>query len=250
MMTIIRALGFACLLMAAAPPASFAAGLTIMAEDAAPPFSRADGTGFANDVVRAAFKAAGIDVTFDVVPYARCKKDTEDGKVAACFGMSWYSGVERSIVFSDQPVFLVHADVFLLRGASGVSRAEDLTPGKVVGIVNEYEYPDVVYGLRRNGIVLQAANDDITNLKLLARGRLDAAIVMTNDLVPQLQKAIQAGVAPQVAYAFRLGQEEAYVGFSRKNPQGETARRSFNQGYRRILADGTVDALRRKWAGQ
>jgi len=65
-----------------------------------------------------------------------------------------------------------------------------------------------------------------------------------------LQKAIQAGVAPQVAYAFRLGQEEAYVGFSRKNPQGETARRSFNQGYRRILADGTVDALRRKWAGQ
>jgi ABC-type amino acid transport substrate-binding protein len=237
-------------MFAANSGASFAADLTIMAEDAAPPFSLADGTGFANDIVRAAFKAAGIDVALDVVPYARCKKDAEDGKVPACFGMSWYQGMEKSIVFSDEPIFRVHADVFLARGTLGISRPDDLTGRKVVGIVNEYEYPEAVYNLRRNGIVLQAGTDDITNLKLLARGRLDAVIVMTNDVVPQLQKAIQAGVATQVTYAFRLGGEDAYVGFSRKNPQGEAARRSFNDGYRRILADGSVDALRRKWVGQ
>src|ERR1051326_3311348 len=248
MMTLWNALALACLFTAAGSPASFAADLTVMAEDGRPPFSRADGTGFANDVVRAAFKAAGIDVALDVVPYARCKKDAEDGKVPACFGMSWYQGVEKSIVFSDQPIFTVHADVFLARGTAGVARAEDLRAGSVAGIVNEYEYPDAVYNLRRSGIVLQAANDDITNLKLLARKRLDAAIIMTNDLVPQTQKAVQAGVALQVAYAFRLGQEDAYVGFSRKPPRGEAARRSFNEGYKRILADGTVQALRRKWA--
>jgi len=249
-MTIRRALAVAFLFAAAWPQASPAADLTIMAEDAAPPFARADGTGFANDVVRAAFRAVGVDVAFDVVPYARCKKDAEDGKVPACFGMSWYNGVEKSVVFSDQPIFLVHADVFLARGSLGVSRVEDLSGGTVIGIVNEYEYPDAVYNLRRSGIVLQAANDDITNLKLLARGRLNAAIVMTNDLVPQLEKAVQAGVAPQVSYAFRLGGEEAYVGFSRKHPQGEAARRNFNEGYKRILADGTVEALRRKWTAQ
>jgi ABC-type amino acid transport substrate-binding protein len=249
-MTLNKALGLACLLVAAGSPASFAADLTIMAEDAAPPFSRADGTGFANDVVRAAFKAAGIDVALDVVPYARCKKDAEDGKVPACFSMSGYQGMERSIVFSDQPVITVYSDVFLVRGTVGVSRAEDLRAGSVIGIVNEYEYPDAVYNLRRSGIVLQSGNDDITNLKLLARKRLDAAIIMTNDLVPQLQKPVQAGVAPQVAYAFRLGKEDGYVGFSRKHPQGEAARRSFNEGYKRILADRTVDALRRKWSAQ
>jgi ABC-type amino acid transport substrate-binding protein len=249
-MTLSKALGLACVLMAAGPPQSFAADLTIMAEDAAPPFSRADGAGFANDVVRAAFKAAGLDVALDVVPYARCKKDTEDGKVAGCFGMSWYKGVENSIVFSDQPIFRVHADVFVARGAPGIKRAEDLTRGKVVGIINQYEYPDAVYDLRRNGVVLQPANDDSTNLKLLARGRLDAAIVMTNDLLPQLQKASEAGVAREVTYAFRLGFEDSYLGFSRKHPKGESARRSFNEGYKRILADGTVQALQRKWAAQ
>ena len=249
-MTQRKALALACLLMAAGSPASLAADLTIMAEDAAPPFSQADGTGFANDVVHAAFRAVGIDVALDVVPYARCKKDAEDGKVPACFSMSWYQGVEKSIVFADQPIFRVYADVFLARGTVGISRAEDFTGGKTVGIVNEYEYPDAVYNLRRSGIVLQAANDDTTNLKLLARGRIDAAIIMTNDLLPQSQKAIEAGVAPQVVYAFRLGLEDGYLGFSRKHPQGEAARRSFNEGYKRILADGTVEALRRKWAAQ
>jgi ABC-type amino acid transport substrate-binding protein len=249
MMNFSKALGLACLLIGASPSGSFAADLTIMAEDAAPPFSHADGTGFANDLVRAAFRAAGVDVALDVVPYARCKKDAADGKVPACFGMSWYQGVERSVIFSDQPIFRVHADVFLARDA-GISRVEDLARGTVVGIVNEYEYPDAVYNLRRNGVVLQAGNDDLVNLKLLARGRIGAAIVMTNDLVPHLQKAIQAGVEPQVVYAFRLGFEDAYVGFSRKHPQGETARRSFNAGYKRIMADGTVDLLRRKWAAQ
>ena len=254
-MTLRKALGLASLLVAAGlmlagPPASFAADLIIMAEDAAPPFSRADGTGFANDLVRAAFRAVGVDVALDVVPYARCKKDVEDGKVSACFGMSWYQGVEKSVVFSDQPIFLVHADVFLARGTAGISRAEDLTTGKIIGIVNEYEYPDAVYNLRRNGAVLQPGKDDITNLRLLARGRLDAVVVMTNDLVPQLQKAIQAGVVQQVTYAFRLGEEQAYLGFSRKHPQGEAARRSFNEGYKRILADGTIETLRRKWSAQ
>ena len=246
----VRDVALAFLVVGAICDASFAADLTIMAEDAAQPFSRPDGTGFANDVVRAAFRAAGIDVALDVVPYARCKKEAEDGKVAGCFGMSWYKGVEKSVVFADKPIFRVYADVFLNRGAAGIRRPEDLTGPKLVGIVNEYEYPNVVYNLRNNGVVLQAANDDNTNLRLLARGRLDAAIVMTNDLVPQAQKAVEAGVAREVVPAFRLGFEDSYVGFSVKHRQGESARRSFNAGYGRILADGTVEALRRKWTAQ
>jgi ABC-type amino acid transport substrate-binding protein len=221
-----------------------------MAEDAAPPFSRADGTGFANDLVKAAFKAGGIDAALDVVPYARCKKDAEDGKVAGCFSMSWYKGMEKSIAFSDKPIFRVYADVFLNRRAAGIQRPQDLYGPKVVGIVNEYEYPDDVYKLRNAGVILQSANDDLTNLRLLARGRLDAAIIMTNDLVPQLQKATQAGVASDVVPAFRLGFEDGYLGFSLKHRQGQLARQSFNEGYKRILADGTVEALRRKWAAQ
>lgn len=245
-----RAMGAAFgVLLAALPLPCMAADLTIMAEDAAEPFSRADGTGYANDLVKAAFHAAGVEIAFDVVPYARCKKDAEDGKVAACFSMSWYRGVEQTVAFSSLPVLHVYADIFLNRKSPApIARLDDIGRGAVVGIVNAYEYPGEILELRRKGVVLQRAPNDLANLKMLARGRLDAAIIMTNDLMPRAQKARDAGVEAEVRYAFRGGFENGYVGFSRKHPQGETARRQFDAGYKTILADGTAETIRRRWA--
>ena len=243
----IDAKALACLLLLLSP-ACEAADLTIMAEDAAPPFSGPDGKGFANDLVVAAFRAVGVAVALDVVPYARCKRDAQNGRVPACFSMSWYPGVETAIVFSKRPVFEVYADVFVSRKTSGRIRTlADIGKGAVVGLVNEYEYPDPVGGLKRGGAVFQLAPNDSANLKMLARERLDVAIVMTNDFQPTAQKAIDAGVVSEVSYAFRAGVEQAYVGFSLKHPLGERTRQQFDAGYERIIADGTVAALKRKW---
>jgi ABC-type amino acid transport substrate-binding protein len=176
------------------PMECLAADLTIMAEDAAPPFSQADGTGYANEVVKAAFRAAGVDVALDVVPYARCKRDVADGKVPACFAMSWYKGVEAVVTFSQEPIFQVYADVFVPRKSAGRStQMADFGRGTTIGIVNEYEYPDEIYALRSNGAALQASANDLANLKMLAAGRIDAAVVMTNDLVPQTSESGRSG---------------------------------------------------------
>ena len=239
---------FLAALLTALPVPSLAADLIIMAEDAAEPFSRADGTGYANDLVRAAFRAAGVEIQFDVVPYARCKKDVENAKVVACFSMSWYMGLEDKVAFSDLPIIQVYADVFLNRNSpSRVARIADIGKGAMVGIINRYEYPEAIYGLRRQGAVLQLSPNDRANLQMLARGRLDAAIVMTNDLEPLMQKALDSGVGSQVTYAFREGIEKGYVGFSKKIPGGELARQQFNDGYKKIIANGTVETIRRKW---
>lgn len=63
--------------------------LTIMVEDAAAPWSGSDGTGYANDVVVAAFKEMGVEIQLRVVPYSRCKYLVLSGQVTACFNMSW-----------------------------------------------------------------------------------------------------------------------------------------------------------------
>jgi polar amino acid transport system substrate-binding protein len=218
-----------------------------MVEDAAQPFSGPDGTGYANDVVKAAFQAAGVDLILDVVPYARCKREVESGGTAACFSMSSYPGVEKFVAFSKLPVFQVYADMFVNSQAS-IRKPSDIRPGMVVGIINQYEYPASIDRLRGAGAVLQPAANDNANLKMLALGRINAAIVMTNDLAPEGQKAIDAGVGKDVRYAFRAGIERSYVGFSQKNPQGPWAKAKFDAGYRRIAANGTLAALRRRWA--
>ena len=62
--------------------------LLIAVEDDADPWSLKDGTGYANDVVTAAFKAVTIDVQLRVMPYARCKRMAVNGEVVACFSTS------------------------------------------------------------------------------------------------------------------------------------------------------------------
>jgi ABC-type amino acid transport substrate-binding protein len=107
-----------------------------------------------------------------------------------------------------------------------------------------------IYRLRERGLTLQAAPDDFANLNMLAHGRLDGAIVMTNDLEPVARKAVAAGVARGVHYGRRFGAEKSYIGFSLRHPRGEWARRQFDTGYDRISRDGTLTAIRRKWTLQ
>jgi polar amino acid transport system substrate-binding protein len=229
-----------------APGAVQAASLTILAEDASEPFSRPDGSGYANDIVRAAFQAAHIDLKLDIVPYARCKRSLEQGATPACFAMSRAPDIRNNIVFSDQPIFEVYADVFRNRSQT-MSRAEDFRKGAVVGIVNAYEYPQAIYQLANRGVVLERDINESAILNMLARGRLDAAVVMTSDFLDGQRRLSTAGVAGSVAYAFRSGTMKSYIGFSLLNPQGELARKAFNDGYRIIVQNHIRDQIRAKW---
>ncbi len=225
-----------------------AAPLTIMAEDASEPFSRADGTGYANDIVRAAFKAAHVNVRLDIVPYARCKKSLESGDTPACFAMSWAPDIKGVVKFSDQPIYEVYADIFRnRRSASVITGIQDLRPGMVVGVVNGYEYPDAVDRLADHGIVLERGINELGILKMLASRRLDAAVVMTSDFSSPSQRLTAAGVTREVGFAFRSGVLKSYVGFSVRNPDGERARQAFNAGYRVIIQNHTRDMIRDAW---
>src|SRR5689334_4791671 len=81
--------------------------LEIYVENAADPFSRPDGTGYANDVVRAAFQSVGVRVKFTVVAYARCKYQVLSGQAAACVSMSWDPSFQGRVKFADTPLIMV-----------------------------------------------------------------------------------------------------------------------------------------------
>ncbi len=224
----------------AAAPGVRAAPLVIMVEDASEPFSRANGSGYANDLVRAAYKAAGVEVRLDIVPYARCKKSLEVAETPACFSMSWAPEFEGRIVFSDKPLFAVYADVFTRPGAK-------LGYGSVVGVVNGYEYPAGITGLAQRGIVFERNPDDVSILRMLARGRLDGAVVMTSEFESTPRRLAAAGVPDKVAFAWRGGSVASHIGFNPAHPRGEEARAAFNRGYAIILSNHERDRIRDGW---
>lgn len=225
--------------------------LIVAVEDAAEPFSAADGTGYANDVVTAAFRAAGVEIRLEVVPYARCKKMAMEGERAACVSMSWLNEFAGWLVFSERPIWAVHVEVF--QSVARPLRSPDaagLVPGTIVGVVNGYEYPDLVQTLARRGVVLDEAPSDAVNIRKLAEGRIDAAIVMANGLQPRDAKIVAAGESARVRHAFALGVEEAFAGFSLRHPRGPWAYVRFCEGFRRLQQGGELEAIRGKWFPQ
>ena len=239
----------ACVVLLAGAGAAAAAGprLRILVEDAASPWSNRAGDGYANDLVRAAFAAAGADVDLVVVPYARCKALVMQGGAVGCFSMSAAPELGSLVRFADKPLFSVTPKFYYntSRKVSARSVAE-LKPGMRVGIVHAYEYPPFVSQLAARGIIIETTRSDVANLRKLAAGRIDVALVMTDEMRSEELIERQADVH-NIAFAFQSAPMESFVGFSTAHPDGDAQRRRFNRGYQSITDNGTRQGIQAKW---
>jgi ABC-type amino acid transport substrate-binding protein len=155
--------------------------------------------------------------------------------------MSWVPQFKNRIVFSDHPLFAVHADVFTRPGSPA------LRYGSIVGIVNGYEYPKAIGDLTRRGVSFMRNIDEAASLRMLARGRLDAAVVMTSEFEKMPRRLAVTGVTDKVAFAWRGGVVQSYIGFNPAHPRGAEARAAFNRGYAIIRANHVRDRIRDDW---
>jgi ABC-type amino acid transport substrate-binding protein len=127
------------------------------------------------------------------------------------------------------------------------SEEAQLPVGTVIGVVSGYEYPPAVTALERRGVVLEPIASESANLKKLASGRIDAAVVNLDELKSARFLLRDAGVEGRVAPLFRSAELDAYIGFSEKNPRGPWARARFDEGFAAIERDGTLRRIMQQW---
>jgi polar amino acid transport system substrate-binding protein len=242
------ALGTLALVAAIPPRAPESETIDIGVEDAAAPWSQADGTGFANDVVRAAFSAVGVDIRMHVLPYARCKQHVVKGELVACVSMSPAPELTGVVRFSARPLFVFTCDFFERPDRPLARRIDELAPGTRVGTVHGYEYPpEMLEHLRRRRAVLEPAPTEEINLRKLAAGRLDAAVVNRDTVKSPDWVVARAGVSGKVRSVFRIGAMPGYIGFSLAHKNGTALADRFDAGYARIIASGEFDRIQRRW---
>ena len=223
--------------------------VVIAVEDDAAPWSRADGSGYANDLVVSAFKAVGVDVDLRVVPYARCKRMAVTGEVAGCFSMSPSPHFDKVLDLSARPLFTVNTGYFYnIAKPPRAKRQEDLPDHTVVGTVIGYEYPPILENLKQSGkIIFEESPSEDINLRKLAAGRIDLALVTYNEMKNPSALINQAGATGKVKATFLAGPMNSYIGFSRKHSQGTWAREQFDKGFAIISTNGTMKRLRATW---
>lgn len=230
---------------------SFAETIEIAAEDAAGPWGGKDGQGAGNEIVVAAFKAAGVTPKLLVSSYARAKTMTIEGSVAGCFSMAWEPELEGKVVFAKEPLYTPSAVFFKNKSNSFTAKAVSEIPEKtVVGTVIDYEYPEVVNSLKKRGIVFEEGYDEETNLKKLAQHRFPTAVAMVDELKSSDYLLQKVQLKDKVEVAFVASEQGSYVGFSLKHPQGKMAKAKFDQGYAIIKKNGTVARILKKWSNK
>jgi hypothetical protein len=103
-----------------------------------------------------------------------------------------------------------------------------------------------VHDLAARGVVLEATSSSVSNLRKLAAGRLDFAVVMTDPLRTIDLVERQAKV-DHVTLAFSSAPQGSYIGFCSTTEEGERQRRLFNAGWKIISHNGKRAELEAEW---
>lgn len=202
--------------------------------------------GITVELVTAAFRAVGVDVRLESVPYVRCMAQTRTGSLVACFNTTRTVLIENDYAWPARPMFEERFLIWALADApapraSGL-QVRDLE-GQAVAVTRGYEYGSEFDGNPR--IQRVVTSHDENNFRLLLRGRA------TYTLAPDINARLLFKRQPDLAGKFKVvGQLSAfgiYTAFSRRHPQSAEMLAAFDEGMKIIQANGTARAIQERW---
>ena len=151
--------------------------LLLAAEDSWPPFSRSDGEGISQQIIKAACASVGIQVEFVVVPYARALHMVKTREVDGAFNVTKQQSTLAEFSFGEEPLLRAPASFYYPSRSSldfkSISEVPDHT---VIALILGYEYGEVYESNRQRFREIRVSNQTQV-INLLLRNRVDMAIM-------------------------------------------------------------------------
>ena len=220
--------------------------LRIGAEDDWSPYSYVENgqaKGFAADIVRAAWAAAGVKVELVPLPYARCMKEVDNNVLAGCFDTLRDPRTEARYLWHKVPLFKARIAIYgTSKGLDKPVSFKDLY-GARIGVTNGYDYGAAF----DNDAAMQrdVAPSDIASLRKLVAGRIDSALVFDRVAESILRKN------PDLAAGIRqrgvLVEPSLYISFARNVPGIEGHIAKFDAGLEKIRKSGEYARIEARW---
>lgn len=209
-----------------------------------PPYTGSDlpKLGATTEVVRQAFKAAGMEIDLRFLPWKRAIAQADAGAAAAYYPgyhCEHKEGFTASNPIGEGPLGLAeHADAPISWKSIDDLGEQKLKIGTVRGYANTEEFD------KKSGtgwVRAIPANDDVTNLKKLLRRRIDAAVIdkFVLSYLVKTEPSLKSG-GEKLRFDERpLEQKTLFVCF-KDVADGRALRDRFNEGLARIDIDKTV----------
>jgi polar amino acid transport system substrate-binding protein len=219
--------------------------ITLVAEDDWHPYSaerNGQPIGMAVDIVRAAYQAAGVDVTLVSRPYGRCMAEVKAGKYAGCFDTSKDSATDVDYIYAKTPLFFATFGIYARADYQGVVTLQMLE-GEKVGLTSGY-----TYGILEDNpkIIRDYGPSDESNFRKLIAKRFDFAVIYTR-VGDALMTEHPADFIGKVKLVGTTETIPLYISFSKTHAQGERASELFDQGMVIIKSTGAYQKIEKKW---
>lgn len=202
--------------------------------------------GITVELVTAAYRAVGVEVKLESVPYVRCMAQTKAGTLTACFNTTRTVQIENDYAWPARPMFDERFLIWAVADApvprSGGLQVRDLE-GQPVAVTRGYEYGSEFDGNPR--IQRVVTSHDENNFRLLLRGR--AAYTLAPDINARLLFKRQPELAGKFKVVGQLSAFGIYTAFSRRHPQAAEMLVAFDEGMKIIQANGVARAIHERW---
>jgi polar amino acid transport system substrate-binding protein len=219
----------------------------IGAEDDWRPYSYVSGrepVGFAVDIVKAAWAAAGVTLELVPLPYARCMRMVDNGDLDGCFDTLRDARTEAQYRWHRQPLFKARIAIYgrTVGPNAPVIGPDDLL-GQRIGVTNGYDYGAKFDGDSR--MVRDVAVSDLASLRKLVAGRVDYALVY--DRVADRIADLHPELAPLFMQRGVLMEPLLYLSFNRKGDALKPLIAKFDRGLEQIRKSGEYARIEARW---
>lgn len=198
--------------------------------------------GIAVDIVRASYKAEGVDVKFDVINYDVGMEMVKDGKAIGCFDAPRTAEIEEVFLWHDEPLFPAKGYFYAAHGYQGrVSGIKDAA-GKKVGLTQGYGYGNLVEQDKK--MIKEYSKTDAILINKLLNRRLELIILYDKVADYLIAKLNAKGKIKQLGLSDSI---DLYIAFSKKHPDGKKNRDIFSNGFQKIKDNGIYQKIFDEW---
>lgn len=202
--------------------------------------------GYAVEITREIFSAAGFEPSYRTVPWARAVADTRDDRFQILIGVAPDESRE-ALLYPEEPVAL-NINVFFVRADNswrygGLQTLDNM----VVGVANDYIFGEPFdsynrqYARDTSRIHVLVSEDPVTQgLALLRMKRIDSYL---DDEVVVRWSSGNGKLPADLRAAGEISRFPLYIAFPRKNPQAAHWAQIYDKGIRRLRANGRLKAI-------
>jgi polar amino acid transport system substrate-binding protein len=201
--------------------------------------------GVSLDIVRAAFHASGCQVKFQVMPYNRCMREVEKGRIVGCFNTTNAPENKRRYIIHKEPLVSGRISVF---GHPDGDRTFDKARFRrsSFAVVRGYTYTDE-FDLDRSISKIEVETDQQT-LALVSRGRADYAVVYDKVALFHLRSG-DPTITPAPVRLATLVETDLFISFTRRDTlRSQRLADVLDEGLRKIRENGIYSGIEKRWS--